>query len=160
MVILKWLIKTFLQDSQMGRIISKTRYRALGINIFLRRNLRHYPHSSGKVTVRRGMACGDPSRGRKNQHLVNHQRGSPSADKSSSRVTHGTHGTHGTGLIMLRDLLLGKGGCLSESGPALAGASSILQMNLLVKVVFSSFFCDMSLWGWMLTEPGPESVRL
>lgn len=62
---------------------------------------------------------------------------------------------------MLRDLLLRKGGCLSESLPGLAGASSsILQMSLLAAVVLSSFFCDMNKWGWMLSELGLESAWL
>lgn len=61
---------------------------------------------------------------------------------------------------MLRELLLRKRRVPLRTQAGTGRASSILQVSLLAKVVFSSFFCDMSKKGWMLNELGPESVWL
>lgn len=93
--------------------------------------------------------------GRKNQRLVNHQWGSSFADKSSSCVT------HEVGLIMLKDLLLGK-----KEG----AAQNLCQdwQGLLASCRWASWWkwssthssVDTSKWGWMPNELGPESVWL
>lgn len=49
---------------------------------------------------------------------------------------------HEIGLIMFRDVLLGKRRASLRILARTSRASSILQMGLMGKVVFSSFFCD------------------
>lgn len=110
------------------------------------RVLRNPPRSSGKVEVRGGMACGDPSLGRETSAPC----------KSPVRRLICTQEqlvcNRGIGLMCSGICFLEKGGCLSERLPGLAGASVTLQLSLLVQVDSSSFFCDMSQWGcgcWM-----------